>query len=354
MRKPEYYTKKLFFGLLKLIFRKSGKSKAQPSFGERRDILLIRLNNIGDALVTTPFIEQLKNKIDCGIDVLCHRRNSVVFENNKSVDNIYILEKGFINFFRALFRARGKKYYCIVDTHNDVSATVNLFLLLLKSEYRFGFRKEENNLYTGVIEKPDSARAHVAEQILQLLKLFRVEPDLKSVRIVYDYTNESSEFAEDYLKRNFPEKKFLAGINLFAGSPARYWGTDNFLKLLNFLERYNINIILIAPEKLPSDINELSKRARVFRYDFDKLAALISKLDLLITPDTSVIHLASAYGVAVFGLYVHYNTDEMIWKPYNSDFEYVMTEEATLAGVRYEEVEGKVKGFLEERISIKN
>lgn len=350
MRKPEYYTKKLFFGLLKLLSGKSSKSKVQPSFGERRNILLIRLNNIGDALVTTPLIEQLKNKIYCNIDILCHRRNSVVFENNKSVDNIFILEKGFFNFFRMLFRARRKKYYCIVDTHNDVSATANLFLLLLKSEYRFGFRKEENNLYTGVIEKPDSAKTHIAEQILHLLKLFGVEPDLKSVRIVYDYSNESSEFAADYLERNFPEKKFLIGINLFAGSTARYWGTENFLKLLNFLERYPVNIILIAPEKLPADIDELAGRAPVFRNDFDKLAALISKLDLLITPDTSVIHLASAYGVAVFGLYVHYNTDEMIWKPYGADFEYVVTEEATLAGVRYEEAEGKLKGFLEVRI----
>ena len=351
MRKPEYYTKKLFFGLLKLISGKSGKSRTQPSFGERRNILLIRLNNIGDALVTTPFIEQLKNKIDCEIDVLCHRRNSVVFENNKSVNNIFILNKGFFNFFRTLFRARRKKYYCIVDTHNDISATVNLFLLLLKSEYRFGFRKEENNLYSGVIEKPDSSKTHVAEQILQLLKLFGVEPDLKTVRIVYDYTNKSSEFAADYLRRNFPEKKFVIGINLFAGSLARYWGTENFLGLLNFLETYPVNVILIAPGKLPADIGELAGKAPVFRNDFDKLAALISKLDLLVTPDTSVIHLASAYRIPVFGLYVHFNTDEMIWKPYNSDFEFVLTKERTLDSIHYEEVERKLKIFLGEHLS---
>jgi ADP-heptose:LPS heptosyltransferase len=74
---------------------------------------------------------------------------------------------------------------------------------------------------------------------------------------------------------------------------------------------------------------------------------------LLITPDTSVIHLASAYSVPVFGLYVHFNTDEMIWKPYNSDFECVITKERTLDSIYYEEVERKLKIFLEKHLPTK-
>ena len=354
MRKPEYYTKKLFFGLLKLISGKSGKSKSQPSFEERQNILLIRLNNIGDALVTTPFIEQLKNKIDCGIDVLCHRRNSVVFENNKSVDNIFILEKGFFNFFRTLFRARRKNYYCIVDTHNDVSATVNLFLILLKSEFRFGIKKPDNNLYTHAVDLPEPEKYHYCERPLFLMSLFGIQPDFEKAGLVYNFSRESEDFAKEFVINNFKDTKFLIGINLFAGSPARFWGTDNFRKLITFLKTYPVNIILLAPPRPPVNIDDLGSEARILKTDFDKLAAVISKLNLLITPDTSAVHLASVYGVPVFGLYVHNNPDDIIWSPYKTDFEYAATTEETLTSVVYEEAEEKLKGFLEGRISIKN
>jgi ADP-heptose:LPS heptosyltransferase len=352
MRKPEYYTKKLFFGLLKLIFRKSGKDNLQPTFIEKRNILLIRLNNIGDALVTTPFIGQLKNKIDCNIDILCHKRNSVVFENNKSADNVFVLEKGFINFFRMLFRIRKNKYYCIVDTHNDVSATVNLFLILAKSDFRFGVKKQDSNLYTHTIDIQEPLKYHYCERPLFLLNLFGVKPDFENAGPVYNFRRESEDFVKEFKTNNFKDSKFLIGINLFAGSLARFWGTENFKKLILFLKSYPVDIILITPGKVPVNIDELSDKAKILKTDFDKLAALISKLDLLITPDTSAVHLASAYGTPVFGLYVHNNPDDIIWSPYRTDFEYAATTEETLASIKYEDAEGKLKGFLEKRISI--
>ena len=57
---------------------------------------------------------------------------------------------------------------------------------------------------------------------------------------------------------------------------------------------------------------------------FDKFAAMIFQLNLLITPDTMAVHLASANKVNVFGLYVH-DTASMIWSPYGSDFEFAET-----------------------------
>ena len=52
------------------------------------------------------------------------------------------------------------------------------------------------------------------------------------------------------------------------------------------------------------------------------------KLDFLITPDTSVVHIASIKKIPIFGLYVKYNTDDMIWSAYNCDFEAVVTRRA--------------------------
>ncbi len=78
---------------------------------------------------------------------------------------------------------------------------------------------------------------------------------------------------------------------------------------------------------------------------------MISQLNLLLTPDTMAVHLASAFEIPVFGIYVHYNTDELIWSPYKSDFDCVVTKEPNLKNVTFEEVNKKFNPFLEKQIS---
>jgi len=49
----------------------------------------------------------------------------------------------------------------------------------------------------------------------------------------------------------------------------------------------------------------------------------------------------------VFGLYVKYNTTDMVWSPYQTDFEYVETTEPTLKNISFTEVEKKLNPFGE-------
>ena len=74
---------------------------------------------------------------------------------------------------------------------------------------------------------------------------------------------------------------------------------------------------------------------------------MIKYVDLLITPDTSIVHVASAFKIPVFGLYVKYQTNDHIWSPFNSPFECVITEEATLQNVSLDSVKSKLIPFFE-------
>lgn len=85
--------------------------------------------------------------------------------------------------------------------------------------------------------------------------------------------------------------------------------------------------------------------------NFDKFAAGILELDMLFSPDTSAIHIASIKKIPVFGLYVKYKTNDMIWSPYNTDFECVISEETNLNNVTFEEVKKKFIPFLEKYLN---
>ncbi|MDH7605205.1 MAG: glycosyltransferase family 9 protein, partial [Melioribacter sp.] len=139
-------------------------------------------------------------------------------------------------------------------------------------------------------------------------------------------------------------------INISAGSEARFWGIENYKGLIKEIKRYpNTKIIILCS---PQDIHkaeEISENLIPVFYDksFEKFSAMISKLNLLITPDTSIVHIASAFNVPVFGLYVKYNTNDMIWNPYNTEFECIITEQPTLKNVKLEDTINKLKPFLE-------
>ena len=68
---------------------------------------------------------------------------------------------------------------------------------------------------------------------------------------------------------------------------------------------------------------------------------------MLFSPDTATIHLASIHKKPVFGIYVQYNTDDMVWSPYRSDFDCVITKEPTLENVKFEDVILKFEPFLQ-------
>ena len=49
----------------------------------------------------------------------------------------------------------------------------------------------------------------------------------------------------------------------------------------------------------------------------------------------------------VFGIYVKYNTTNMIWSPFKAQFDCVITEEPNFKNLEFEEVEEKFKTFFE-------
>ena len=45
-------------------------------------------------------------------------------------------------------------------------------------------------------------------------------------------------------------------------------------------------------------------------------SALLGKMDLLISPDTSLVHIARSFRVPVVGLYSRFMYNFMLWRPY--------------------------------------
>lgn len=353
MKEFEIFFKNLLLKLL-LFFNPKKKTESTLSVNKSSKLLFVRLNNIGDALVTTPLIGEIKKQTGCLIYVLADRKNHFIFTHNKDVDFVWKFEKGLPGFFRTLKKINSENFDAIVDLHDDVSTTVSFLLALCKSPSILGLERSNRKIYTKTIPKLNTVNHHVIERNAELGKLLNLKIEDKNLNVVYTPKAESLKKVDEYIAEKFKNKKYLLGVNISAGGDARFWGVENYKKLLAFLKQYDINVLLLTL------MRDIKAAYEIAGYDqpvyqtpsFDEFAAMISKLDFLFSPDTSTIHLASAFEVPVFGIYVKYNTQDMIWSPYKSDFDCVVTLEPTLKNMTFEEVRDKLKPFLEKRIQL--
>jgi ADP-heptose:LPS heptosyltransferase len=347
MKKIEVFLKNILLNiLLSLSSRKSGKKEDDSN--NFKSVLFIRLNRIGDALVSTPLLHLVKENTGCRIFLLADQKNYFAFNNNPDIDKVIIFKKGIMGIYVIIKLIRENDIDTIVDLHDDVSTTVSYIVALSSANNKFALKKHNELIYTKTIERPDRSKVHVVDRLLELAKLFNLNLDKKQMHIHYYPEKESFEMADNFLKNRFDSNKFLLGINISAGSQARFWGINNYRLLINFLKNYNINCLVLAkPEDFSLAKEIIDEERFIFTSDFDKFCALISRLNFLFTPDTSTVHIAAAFNIPLFGVYVNYNTDEMIWTPYNTPYEAVITREPTLHNIKFNEVEQKLKPFLD-------
>ncbi len=356
IKKIEYSIRKFLLRVLSWLSRKTKSSSDKIKINSDTKCLIIRINRIGDALVTTPFIHLLKQKTCCNISVLADRKNYFAFNNNPDIDEIMIYDKGLKGFFQTLKVINSRNFDIVIDAHDDVSTTVSFLISAIRCNYKLGLEKSNKSIFTHTTPRPDANKYHVTERICSLLKILEINYSKEEIKIIYNPTESSINKIKESFENIFHRNKFLLGINISAGSDARFWGTENFRLLINKLSEYDINIILICHQKDFDKAKKIIDEKFIFNptNDFDLFAAVIQNLNMLFTPDTSAVFLADAKGITVFELFVKYQMDEIIWHPINSEFDCVITEEPTLHNIEFEQVWKKFLPFFEKHLKLYN
>ena len=351
MKVIENYLKNLLLRLL-LFFNPAKGKHFKNKVSDQEKILFIRLNRIGDALVVTPLLHEVRKNIKAKIYLLADKKNYMAFNNNPDIDELLIFNKGIKGFFEIRKLVRNEGINTFVDAHDDVSTTVSFLVALTKASNKFALEKDNKNIYTKTIKRLDSSKSHVVDRILELAKLFNINPDKSSANIHFTPNTESFQKVSEYLLKAFQQNKFLIGINISAGSKARFWGIENYKRIIAYLKKFEANLLLLCSPNDKEHAEQIAEdKCKIFYSEkYDEFGAMISKLNFLITPDTAAVHLASVFKIPVFGIYVKYKTNDMIWSPYKSDFECIITDDPNLEHVDFKEVLQKLKPFIEKYI----
>lgn len=344
MKKAEVFLRNIVIYLLKLISRKSRKPVKSPD--SKSKILVIRLNNIGDALVTTPLIKIIKKYTDAEIKVVAGKRNYFIFENNKNISDILLYDKSVKGFFRLLKQINSSDFDYIIDTHTDTSSTVSLLAAFTKASYKVCLQKNTSSLYNIVTPYDAESEIHIIEKVCRIAEALGISYTEDDIQMEYNFLSKSEDKAKYFIKNYCSGNGKIIGINFFAGSSARFWGTDKFIKLIDYLDSKDFRLVPISDTNNFELAKQICPVQKIFCGSFDELAALVSGLDYLITPDTSLVHLCSIYKIPAFIFFVKYRLSGSLWTPYKTYYESVITEESTLKNISFDEALIKIKKFL--------
>jgi len=291
-------------------------------------VLIVRNDVLGDMIVSTPIfnaIKALNPAIE--IDVVASPQNVSIIENDSRLSHIIIYENTWRFWFNLWKLGRKRRYDVVLSLIFGTPQTQGFIANIASSRETLKLSVQRQAKYecffSRTVRVPQDA--HISEQWLCVaLDAFELNGQSPSCHITLEL--HSQPLVEAFLKeKGIEEKKFIL-INLSAGKNAvKRWTQAKYGELIDWLsEKLPYSVVLsCAPNELDF-MNDLAQsRNAVCFYptrDVRDIADLIRRATLLITPDTGVVHLASATKTPVIALYSRWvgGNVHRIWTPYQT------------------------------------
>jgi ADP-heptose:LPS heptosyltransferase len=294
-------------------------------------ILLVRPERIGDVLIAVPVIRAVRQRYpEARIDLLLSTANAGVrFAVSPWVDRILIYEKQVgptIALVRTLRRAR---YDLMVDLVNEPSVTSRFIAKWSGARRVLGMLHEQPGLLTHAVPLLDRRRVHIVERTAQLLLAFGADPAAASLALEYRLSDADRRRAEDLLAPS--ERPLRLGVNVSGRGPAKYWGRANFVEAIRAVQaldpRFSVTVCGASEygEEIDAIAGETGADTVSPLDSFHEFASVINACDLLLTPDTSVVHLAAAWRIPLVGLY-RADPRTIPWLPYGTPYRAIIHE----------------------------
>jgi|TARA_B100001971_G_scaffold191956_1_gene195837 predicted lipopolysaccharide heptosyltransferase III len=292
-----------------------------------KNILIIRIDEIGDVVLTTPVLRALKEEFpNSKIDVLVKEGTKELLKHNPNVNNRIICEKEWLRnklnfpyFLSLAKKLKNNKYDLVIDLH---TSPLNIVLAFLVGGYKIAYAFRGLGFLLNKT-KFTSKKEHIINRNLNLLKLININHKNKKMEVFY--SKEEETYINTLLKKHKLTGKKLICINPGTLRTNKLWQNSKWAELSNTLIKdFNAYIIFTGSSNEKPLINNIISQIKNKTKATDltgktsllQLAALIKKCKLLISPDTGPLHIARAIETPLIGLYG--STNPYIWG-YNED-----------------------------------
>lgn len=259
-------------------------------------ILIIHTAFIGDIVLSTPLIKKIKDTYpDSDITYVTTPSGEAILKNNPHLNNIIVYDKrgehkGISGVWQLGKRLRYENFNMVITPHRYLRSSILSWLS--RSPIRKGYDLASGScLFTEKI-KYDRTK-HEVEKLLSF-----VAPENKKRYEIELYPGEKEKMKGDNLwKENLLEDKKV--VVLAPGSKwfTKQWPVEYFNKLAESLKKLSNARLIVVGGK--DEINLPLEKENIIdmrgKTSLLELADILSRADVVVTNDSSPIHIASAF-----------------------------------------------------------
>ena len=259
-------------------------------------ILIIHTAFIGDIVLSTPLIKKIKDTYpDSDITYVTTPSGEAILKNNPHLNNIIVYDKrgehkGISGVWQLGKRLRYENFNMVITPHRYLRSSILSWLS--RSPIRKGYDLASGScLFTEKI-KYDRTK-HEVEKLLSF-----VAPENKKRYEIELYPGEKEKMKGDNLwKENLLEDKKV--VVLAPGSKwfTKQWPVEYFNKLAESLKKLSNARLIVVGGK--DEINLPIEKENIIdmrgKTSLLELADILSRADVVVTNDSSPIHIASAF-----------------------------------------------------------
>lgn len=286
-------------------------------------IVVLRQDRIGDVLVSVPVIRALRERYPAAVIDMVLSPNNLAASTlvRHWVNGIIIYRKSLVGLIGTIRRLRQGRYDVIIDLMDNPSATSTMLVLRSDARFAVGIDKANRTAYTHVVPLPDRSAVHIVERLANLLLPFGIDPAAVSLELDYPLTAEERDRAGLTIRA---DGRPILGVNISGSDDSRRYPMERWTTVITtFMHRHPTwRVVVLAA---PPDAQRQTELAAATGAEvvpvsssFHAFAALVSWCSLIVSPDTSIVHLAAAFKIPAVIMYVFDDPTLMPWHPYGS------------------------------------
>lgn len=306
--------------LLWLILR---PKKVAPQDLTIKSILAIRIDRVGDLVLSTPAIKALREYFPkAKIYVLVKKGNETLLKGSRFVDSVIVYN----NFFDTLKLLHKYQFDLAIDLLMDYPIKPTFLAYFSRAKLRAGFSVIGKKRLFDISAKPRTTKKHISEYMLDLASSiikFCLGKDVDFSQFepeIFINGEEEKEMKRFLQEKGILEEDLLVGIHPGGYYPTQRWPIENFSQLADrLIEEFKVRIVIVGSfqektlvDKMISLMNHKSA-IKAVGFSLDRLAALISLMDVFACNNSGPLHIAAAVNIPTVSTMGP--TDQVLWRP---------------------------------------
>lgn len=275
-----------------------------PVPGSLRNILWIRVDRIGDMVLSTPAFRAVKTAFPrARLTVMASKVNQPLLKNNPHVNEMIVYNRSAplsqrISLLKGL---RACRFDLAIDPFDDYELETAWIAWMSGAAYRVGYAVFGREVFLDASMQGPGPNRHFVDVGLDLLGLVGAAVSDRHPSLYLDQTERA--WAGQWLRRQGLQDKMLIAVHPGAHYETQRWPTEYFANLISMIrERGDTDVILFGS---PADAGRIGKIQTLtqkavpvsIESDIRRFLAILSRCRLLVCNNSGPLHCAAALDI---------------------------------------------------------